>query len=314
MLYRFIVLRLLPSTARSITLSTCNDILSHNILRISIWLIGILSIISNSLAIFWQIKTRTKEFRIVTTLLINLSVADLIMGFYLIIITVANIRYTGSFAENLEIWLRSPLCLTASLFISLSSLISTIILFFISLDRYLHLVYPFSNYRLSYHTVVTSMLISWILSLGYVGLPIIYSINQPSQFRLYGTNSACLPGNLNNSYFFTWLIIYCVVTLLVWIIIGIMYAIIIFTLSNARRQANRKMSTLDKIIQYKMITIVLTDLICWMPLYVVLLRYVFGYGLDTHSLPFIAVLSLPLNSCVNPIIYTIYMLHIHKNL
>ncbi|EDV21176.1 uncharacterized protein TRIADDRAFT_60497 [Trichoplax adhaerens] len=56
-----------------------------------------------------------------------------------------------------------------------------------------------------------------------------------------------------------------------------------------------------------MITIAITDLICWLPLYVVLLRAGFGLGLDTHSLPFIAILSLPLNSCINPILYTIFI-------
>ncbi|RDD41878.1 G-protein coupled receptor GRL101-like protein [Trichoplax sp. H2] len=80
----------------------------------------------------------------------------------------------------------------------------------------------------------------------------------------------------------------------------------IVTLTRIRKQANRQISSVEKIIQAKMIAIVITDLICWMPLYIVLLRFLFGYGLDTHSLPFIAVLSLPVNSCINPIFYTIF--------
>ena len=288
------------------TLSTCDDILSHNVLRIFIWIIGILSTVCNILSIIWHAKNTTKETRIVTVLLINLSVGDLIMGLYLIIITFANIYYAGTLAEYLEIWLRSPICLIATLFISTSGLMSTIILFFITLDRFLHLVFPFSDYRLSYATIVTAMVISWILCLGYVGLPIIFSINQPSQLRLNGSTSVCLPGSLVNTYFLIWLISYCLTTFLIWITIAILYAIILYTLKTARKEANRKTSKADKIIQYKMITIVFTDLICWMPLYIVLLRYFFGYGLDTHSLPFIAILSLPLNSCINPILYTIY--------
>ncbi|EDV19085.1 uncharacterized protein TRIADDRAFT_62465 [Trichoplax adhaerens] len=83
-----------------------------------------------------------------------------------------------------------------------------------------------------------------------------------------------------------------------------MYVAILSTLANSRKKAHRCLSKNDKIIRAKMIIIVATDLICWLPLYSVLIRG-FGSGLDTHSLPFIAVLSLPLNSCINPILYTI---------
>ena len=287
-------------------LSTCNDILSHNILRIFIWLIGVLSTVCNILAIIWHIKNTTKKTRVASLLLINLFVADLIMGLYLISITIANINYAGNLAGNLEIWLRSSLCLCASFFISLSSLMSTITLFLITLDRYLHLAFPFSDYRLSYSSAIISTIMSWILCFSYVIIPIIFSINQPSQFRLYGTNSVCLPGNFANIYYFIWLISYCAGTFLVWVVIAVLYVIILVQLNVSRRETSRKVSSTDKIIQYKMITIVWTDLICWMPLYTVLLRYLFGYGLDPHSLPFIAILSLPLNSCINPILYTIY--------
>ena len=56
----------------------------------------------------------------------------------------------------------------------------------------------------------------------------------------------------------------------------------------------------------KLITIVATDLICWLPFYIILIHGLVYSELDTHTLPFIAVLSLPLNSCINPILYTIF--------
>ncbi|RDD36113.1 G-protein coupled receptor GRL101-like protein [Trichoplax sp. H2] len=104
-----------------------------------------------------------------------------------------------------------------------------------------------------------------------------------------------------------WIISYCAITLIVWMIIAVMYIVIIIALAKARQKAQRPMSTTDRIVRAKMITIAITDLICWLPLYVVLLRAGFGLGLDTHSLPFIAILSLPLNSCINPILYTIFI-------
>ncbi|RDD40259.1 G-protein coupled receptor GRL101-like protein [Trichoplax sp. H2] len=143
------------------------------------------------------------------------------------------------------------------------------------------------------------------MSIALVGLPIIYSINQPSINRLYSSNIACLPCNFNNPYLLTWLLCYAGLTFVVWIFIAIMYVITLSTLANSRKEAHRRLSNTDKIIRAKMITIIVTNLICWLPLYVILIRD-FGSGLDTHSLPFIAVLSLPLNSCINRILFTLF--------
>ncbi|RDD42511.1 G-protein coupled receptor GRL101-like protein, partial [Trichoplax sp. H2] len=287
------------------SLSTCYDILSHDLLRIFIWVIGIISVVGNMISIRWHSqKKSSKILGIVEILLINLSAADFVMGVYLVIIASANVHYANRYYEILEEWLRSPPCLTASFCISLSSLMSTFVLFLITLDRYLHLVYPFQNYRLSSKTTILALVTFWITSITLSGLPIIYSIDQPSINRLYSSNSACLPGNFNNPYLLTWLLCYAGLTFVVWILIAIMYVAILSTLANSRKKAHRCLSKNDKIIRAKMIIIVATDLICWLPLYSVLIRG-FGSGLDTHSLPFIAVLSLPLNSCINPILYTI---------
>ncbi|EDV18703.1 uncharacterized protein TRIADDRAFT_34788, partial [Trichoplax adhaerens] len=88
-----------------------------------------------------------------------LSIADLLMGCYLIITASANICYAGRYPENLELWQRSWACLTASFLIALSSLMSTFILFFVTLDRYLYLIYPFSDKRISYPVILTILIL-----------------------------------------------------------------------------------------------------------------------------------------------------------
>ncbi|EDV20289.1 uncharacterized protein TRIADDRAFT_32194, partial [Trichoplax adhaerens] len=288
------------------SISTCSNILSHDVLRIFVWIIGSLSIVGNIISIVWHVKSFVKNNMVVQTLLINLSFADLIMGIYLITIAVTDIYYFGIYAQYLETWLHSVICVMASFLVAISSLMSTFILFLITLDRYLFLVYPFENYRLSYKLITLVLIVLWTVSATFTALPLVYSYNQPASYRLYGTNSACLPGNTDNIYYLSWLLTYCGTTLLTWIFIAIMYIIILVYLTKSRKQAKREISKFEKIVRAKMITIVITDLICWMPLYVVLIQATIEQELDTHVLPFIAVLSLPLNSCINPIIYTIY--------
>ncbi|RDD36016.1 G-protein coupled receptor GRL101-like protein, partial [Trichoplax sp. H2] len=218
------------------SLSTCYNILAHDLLRVFIWVIGIISVVGNTVSIRWHSqKKSSKKLGIVEMLLINLSTADFIMGIYLIIIASANVYYANRYYEIFQEWLRSVPCLTASFCISLSSLMSTFVLFLITLDRYLHLVYPFQNYRLSTKTTILALVVLWLISIAFVGLPIIYSINQPSINRLYSSNSACLPGNFNNPYLLTWLLCYAGLTLIVWIFIAIMYAAILSTLANSRK-------------------------------------------------------------------------------
>lgn len=228
------------------------------------------------------------------------------MGFYLITIASANVYYRNRYAENLEIWLRSPLCLIASFLISFSSLMSTFIMLMITLDRYLYLVYPFFNYRLSHKLNTIIISIMWLIAAIFVIIPIVYSIDQPRNYRLYSSNSACLPGNDENIYLLIWTLCYAGITFSIWIIIAFMYIVIIWTLTQTRQHASVKITVNDKIIRAKMIIIIATDLICWLPFYIVVIRLIIGYPLDVHILPFVAVLSLPLNSSINPIIYTIF--------
>ena len=258
------------------------------------------------MSIGWHAAGQWKEFAIVKLLIINLSTADLLMGIYLTIIASANIYFAGTFAVNIEIWLRSGICLLSSFLVSVSALMSTFIMFLLTLDRYLLLVYPFQNYRLSFGNIVLISCLFWILTIVLTGIPILYGINQPSYNRLHATNGACLPGNIRNPYLLSWLLAYSGVTFLVWIIISIMYIIIIVTLIQSQRDCNRQMSKTEKIILAKMITIVTTDLICWLPFYVAVVLGLIHSELDAHLLPFVAVLSLPLNSCINPILYTIF--------
>ena len=228
------------------------------------------------------------------------------MGFYLIMIASANQFYSQRYSEYLEIWLRSPLCLTASFLVSVSSLMSTFVLLLITIDRYLYLAYPFTDRRLSYKVNVTALSIFWFITIIFVGIPIAYSINQAAPNRLYETNSVCLPGNTKNRYLMIWLLSYCGTTFLIWFAIAIMYVAILYEIIQSRKMAQREISAEDNIIILKMITIVATDLISWMPLYIVIIRVLLGYQLATHTLPFIAVLSLPINSCLNPILYTVF--------
>ncbi|EDV19917.1 uncharacterized protein TRIADDRAFT_61684 [Trichoplax adhaerens] len=288
------------------SLSTCSDILSHGVLRVFIWLIGVLSIIGNIVSIIWHTNGKNKDYIIVRSLIINLSTADLLMGIYLTTIASANIYFSGVYAEYHEVWLRSTVCSICSFLVSISTFVSTLVIFLITLDRYLYLVYPFQNYRLSYRQIFNIFLIVWAISAVFTGLPIIYGFNQTPNNRLHSVNGACLPGNISNPYLLLWLLCYCGVTFLAWAIISIMYSGIIITLAKSRREANVQISRLDKIIVAKMITIVATDLICWLPFYAILIIGLINSELDTHVLPFIAVLSLPLNSCINPIIYTMF--------
>lgn len=275
-------------------------------LRIFIWLVAILSFTGNAISIIWHLSGKWKDYIIVNSLIVNLSIADFLMGIYLIFIASANIYFAGIFAENNELWFRSAICLISSFLVSVSALMSTFILFLITLDRYLHLVYPFQNYRPSFSQIIILFSVFWAISIIFTSIPLIYGANQPPYYRLYGTNGACLPGNIENPYLLAWLLIYSGTTFLVWIMISTMYLAINITLLKSRQRTNRQINSLEKIVIAKMITIVTTDLICWLPFYIIVIIGLVNRELDTHTLPFIAVLSLPLNSCINPILYTIF--------
>ncbi|EDV29449.1 uncharacterized protein TRIADDRAFT_51798 [Trichoplax adhaerens] len=287
-------------------LSTCNDVLAHVSLRIFVWCTSCMIIIGNILTLYVN-KTLEQCRNPVPKLLVNnLASADLLMGIYLLIIGFADGILHNRYASNLEYWLQSPMCALACFLTAISSVMSVVIMLIITVDRFINIVFVMPKFKITKKCATITMITSWSLCIVCVGIPAIASINQQSDNRFYEYSSVCMPSNINNPYFANWIFVVLGMSFLIWIAILIMYGLTLASLRKARLKVKKKSDfNYEKRVAIRMLVILTTDLATWMPFYVLLISGVFGNEIDIHALPFIAILVMPMNSCINPFLYTL---------
>ncbi|XP_023931515.1 G-protein coupled receptor GRL101-like [Lingula anatina] len=121
--------------------SSCSDLLYDKFLQVSVWVMGILSLVGN----LFVFVNRLREYKITPPIffIVNLSVSDFLMGVYLIIIASVDTLYRGEYFVHSEGWTDSVLCKTAGFLTMLSTLMSMLILVLITTDRMIAIVFYF---------------------------------------------------------------------------------------------------------------------------------------------------------------------------
>ncbi|EDV19368.1 uncharacterized protein TRIADDRAFT_733, partial [Trichoplax adhaerens] len=288
--------------------TTCADLLGHTVLQILVWVIGGLALVGNSIVLFiyiFKIKKRNEPVPIL--LITNLAVSDLLMASYTLIIGSADLRYRGSYAKNAENWLQSSPCLIATFLCCISSLMSVLMMLMISIDRYIYIAFPYSTKRISEDSAKFIIGILWLCSIAFIGLPVAFSINAEGDRRLHAYTSICMASNRTNKFFYGWLLAYTSLTLICWLITCTLYGHMLIVIRRTSTDANNNSSSdADKRIALRLFAIVLTDFISWCPYYI----YIIFMISDANAympvtFQFAVILALPINSAINPFLYTL---------
>lgn len=241
----------------------------------------------------------------VTILLIdNLAAADFLMSIYLFIIAIGDQVYRDRYANFSEEWLTSPACIIASFLICTSGLMSVIMMLLISIDRYIVTAYPFSGKNTRLKRARIALISAWSLTCTFVAIPITMSINQPGDQRLYQFSSVCTPSNLRNGFFAGWTILFVVIQFIFWIITLILYLKLLLAVRKSNRSVRSSAQSHDFAIAIRLLLILITDLFAWLPVYIIVVLAFAQGSLRIFILQFAVVLALPLNSAINPYIYT----------
>ena len=308
--------------------------------RCIMWILGIFSLIANIGALCCRYRKR-QENTVQILLISNLSISDSIMGIYMLIVASADLYYRDFFKS--ELWRLSSTCKIAGTLSILSSEASVLFVTLISLDRFMGIRYTFSTYRLGSKSSkvlavilwvfaillsVTSTIISDIVPDWYdvsevcTGLPLSRRNVFESEFtqhkldyifdpktNKYGivinsTRDVMInhaPGMYYGIAVFTGLNSICFLTVFI-CYIGI-FITVIQTAKRAGRARNpkeeRKMAT-------KMGAIVITDLACWAPIIILSILVQSGrHVVKPHVYTWIVTFVLPINSAINPFLYTL---------
>ena len=297
-----------------------------------IWIMAAAAISGNILVIILRHRRRNESTsqNVQRVLILNLGISDLLMGIYMIIIGAADVHYGQDFFWYSEKWrTENNLCKIAGFLVLLSSETSVFIITAISIDRFLILVFPFGKTRLRGKVFHLTMIFIWSLSmiLALVG---IIGKNE----ELYGQSNVCIglpllrryvntdgsilydisrvsheldseergPGWTLSIAIFLGINFFCLLTVL------FCYIAIFISVRKSRQTASRDPDRTEEIkMALKMSLIVGTDFCCWMP--IVILGIITQSGdavsIQTQVYAWIIVFILPINSAINPYIYSI---------
>ena len=290
-------------------ISSCEDLLQSGTNRGFLWIISCLSMLGNLLCLVvrvcvWASASAGSFFVFVT----NLSIADLFMGVHMGIIGVADSIFRGKYLFYDVTWKHSVACKVAGFLSLLSCEVSALTICLITLDRFIVLHFPFSSTRFRRMSAVVSCLITWLVGLLLALVPL---LPVTSHWEFYSQTGICLPLPVTRRDFKgkTFSIgVFLVFSFVLFMLIASGQAFIYWSVrKNSLNSESAKVSR-DLTIASRLISVAVTDFLCWFPIGLCGLLALADIPIPDEVNVAFAIFVLPLNSALNPFLYTFNML------
>jgi hypothetical protein len=254
---------------------------------------------------------RGNKSRVQSFLLTNLAVSDLLMGIYLIIIAARDIQSKGSYFHFDAQWRSSLTCQFAGALSMLASETSVLILTTITADRFNSIIFHMRACPFTINAARVVCGLIWVLTLFMSFVPMLiptYFYDAEKKVTFYGRSSVCLPLLLSRTRTVGWeyaVAIYIGFNGFAFLFILLAYVAIFFKVRTSSKQVRSNMNK-DSSLALRVILIILTDFLCWIPVAVIGGLSLVGAYHDSQGRAYawIAVFVLPINSSINPLLYT----------
>lgn len=291
--------------------------LKNIVIRFGIWLQAIFATVGNiSVIIWWSIGSKrsgkqSSKADVQSWFLINLAMADFLMGIYLMIIAIQDTIFQGTYFQHDVDWRSGITCQIAGAISTLSSEVSVMMLVAMTADRLNSIIFDLRAKRLNLRFARILCAIVWVIGFLVSFMPVFlpsYFFDQESGFSFYGRSTVCLPFQLTSEQPAGWE--YSVAVFIVFNGAAIFFIFVAYTAifikvqqsAKGVRNSRSKSSSLGR----RVVFVVMTDFLCWMPVIVIGILSLAGSFKDSTGQVYawIAVFVLPVNSSINPILYT----------
>ena len=290
-------------------ISSCEDLLQSGIYRVFLWLISLLSLLSNFICLVVRICVQsTASFRGYHVFVTNLSIADFLMGVYLAIIGTADSLFLGKYLSHDESWKHGVACKVAGVLSLLSCEVSALTIWLITLDRFIVLHFPFSSVRFQGISATVTCVITWLVGCLLALVPL---LPVASHWEFFSQTGICIPLPVTRHDFsgkVYSLGVFIVFNFFLFVLIAAGQAFIYWSVQkNALVTDSSKLSR-DVTIARRLISVAVTDFLCWFPIGLCGLLALANIPIPREMNVAFAIFVLPLNSALNPFMYTLNML------
>ena len=300
------------------------------------WVLGISAVFGNAVVLMARLREKTaNNITAKQSLFVaNLAISDCLMGVYMLILASADVYYGNEYFLYSDSWRSGNVCKLASFLGLLSSEASVFFITVISVDRFVSLLFPFSRIQIRSKAAKVLVSLVWVFSLALGIIPTLYAgpesdlydlsdvciglplITRPASFQIessiFGggksgnTFDVPIPRDSKPAWIFS-IGIFLGLNLVCFLVILICYIAIFAYIQQSRKQVQRTANADEEIkIAMKMAAIVGTDFICWFP--VIIMGILSQTGLAVIPLEMYTwsvVFILPINSSLNPYLYTL---------
>ncbi|CAM1325719.1 RXFP1 (predicted) [Pycnogonum litorale] len=293
---------------RSDGLSSTEHLLVKPVLRVCVWIVATITCIGNSIVLLGRMLSSSSEEASTISLLFikNLSAADLLMGIYLFVVASMDMNFRDNYNLNAHAWMSSLSCTVCGVLAMTSSEVSVLTLSIMSIERHSRIVNPLSSFQLSAKKAYLILTFVWLCGLAVAILPAVYWSYASPIFTFYGTNGLCFPLHMEDPFKIGWqysAFVFLGINFISVLIISYAYISMYINILNTRSNTHRKKVEME--LAKRFFFIVLTDCLCWIPIIVLKIVALTETKIPEDIYAWVVVFVLPVNSAMNPVIYSI---------
>uniref|UniRef100_A0A5F8H1Z7 G-protein coupled receptors family 1 profile domain-containing protein n=1 Tax=Monodelphis domestica TaxID=13616 RepID=A0A5F8H1Z7_MONDO len=285
-------------------ISSLENLLANLILRIFVWVIACTTCLGNLLVVCMRSLIVPENFQHAMAIKC-LCCADFLMGVYLFFIGASDLRYAGEYNKHAQAWMASPQCQAGGCLAMLSSEVSVLLLTYMTLEKYVGIVFPFSHYRAGRRQTLATLVGIWLVGFTIAVVPF-WSRGPFGNY--YGTNGVCFPLHFDTSesamaqHYST--AIFLGVNLIAFITMVVAYSSMFHAVRVSRARSAQHLSR-EVSIAKRFFFIVFTDALCWLPIFLLKLLSLLQLEIPGAVTSWVVIFILPINSALNPVLYTI---------
>ncbi|XP_059174557.1 G-protein coupled receptor GRL101-like [Physella acuta] len=287
-------------------ISSCENLLGDVVKRILIWMVAMVGLTGNALVIgyrlFYEKHLLKQGYRMFVT---HLGLSDFIMSVYLMIIAGADVYYRDDYVLYDNEWRDSSVCKAAGFLATLSAETSTLFVLMITIDRYLIFKDSLNQTKITPKILTAVVSLIWAIGIVISTIPVVFP-----DWQIYSSNAMCLGLPVNLTHPLGWmfsLILYVVINFII-IVLIVLGQIVIFkhiTMPSSSLISSSVHKRREITVAKNLSFVVTSNILCWFPIGVVGLMSASGHVFSPDVYGWLAVVVLPLNSAVNPILYTL---------
>ncbi|XP_028838965.1 relaxin receptor 2a [Denticeps clupeoides] len=288
-------------------ISSFENLLANLVLRVSVWVMAFITCFGNLFVIGMRSLIRA-ENNLHAACIKVLCCADCLMGVYLFFVGVFDVKFRGEYNRNALNWMESPECRTIGFLAMLSTEVSVLLLTYLTLEKFLVIVFPFSHLRPG--KLQTCLVLASIWVLGFV-IAVVPLLNEDLFGNYYGRNGVCFPLHSDRlekptaKGYSTG--IFLGLNLVAFLVIVLSYSSMFYSIYKTGINATDLRSRLhrDVAVANRFFFIVFSDALCWIPIFLVKILSLLQVEIPDTINSWVVIFVLPINSALNPILYTL---------